>query len=393
MLPTLLSTSQKASLFVRTPALLAVFFLAPIGCGGQPDVGGGGAPGGPGAMATPVTIVPIAAVPVERTTGYVATVKSRGSARIQPQAEGFLTTIRVRSGQSVSPGDVMFEIDARTQQAAVASLQSIQAAREADAELAGQQFDRAKALLSVGAISQQEYEQAEAAEKAARAQMAAAEEQMRQQRMELAYYQVVAPTAGIVGDVPVRVGDRVTRATELTTVADNSGLELYVSVPIQEASRLKTGLRVHVLDEAGAPVATTQVSFIAPTVQDDTQTLLVKAPVPRDRGIRADQFVRAQIVWSTAPGITVPVVAVSRVNGQYFAFVAEPGDGGALIARQRPLTVGPVVGDAYLVTGGLEAGDQLIVAGTQKIGDGAPVQPMPAAPGPGASGPSAGGGA
>jgi RND family efflux transporter MFP subunit len=330
-----------------------------------------------------VSILTIAEAPIERTTTFVATNRSRRSTTIQPQAEGFLTAIRVQSGQSVSPGDVMFEIDARSQQAAVASLQSVRAAREADAALARQQLQRAKTLLGVGAVSQQELEQAEAAEKAAGAQLRSIEDQIRQQQTQLAYYQVVAPTSGIVGDVPVRVGDSVMRGTVLTTVADNSGLELYINVPVQDAPRLRVGLPVRVLGERGETVASTRVSFVSPTVTDGTQTVLVKAPVGRgEAGLRADQFVRVSLVWSEDPGLTVPVVAVSRVNGQYFVFVAERGDGGTLVARQRPITVGPVIGDAYLVTGGLSAGDRLIVAGTQKIGDGAPVQELPASAAP-----------
>jgi RND family efflux transporter MFP subunit len=327
-----------------------------------------------------VQTVTLAANPVERSTDFVATVKSRRSTTIQPQAEGFLTNIRVTSGERVSPGDVLFEIDAQSQQAAVASLESVRAAREADAALARQQLDRAKAMLDVGAMSLQEYEQAQAAQKAAEAQLRSIEDQIRQQRAELAYYRVAAPTAGIVGDVPVRVGDRVTRSTVLTTVADNSGVEVYVNVPVPQAPQLKPGLPVRVLDDQNQVGATTRVGFISPTVDDATQTVLVKAPVNQQAGaFRSDQFVRVRLIWSYEPAITVPVVAVSRINGRYFAFVAEPADGG-MVARQRPLEVGPVVGDSYIVRSGLSAGDRLILGGTQKIGDGAPVQPQEGPP-------------
>jgi multidrug efflux pump subunit AcrA (membrane-fusion protein) len=94
---------------------------------------------------------------------------------------------------------------------------------------------------------------------------------------------------------------------------------------------------------------------------------------------RADQFVRAQIVWTTAPTITAPVVSVLRVSGQYFAYVAEPANGG-LTAKQRSVTLGPIVGQEYVVVSGLKEGDQLITSGIQKIGDGVPVQQLPAGP-------------
>jgi multidrug efflux pump subunit AcrA (membrane-fusion protein) len=93
--------------------------------------------------------------------------------------------------------------------------------------------------------------------------------------------------------------------------------------------------------------------------------------------------VRVQIVWSQDPGLTVPVAAVSRITGRFFVFVAEAGEGGALVARQRAVTLGPIVGSDYLVESGLQAGDRLSVGGLQKIGDGAPVSAMP----PGGRGP------
>ena len=87
------------------------------------------------------------------------------------------------------------------------------------------------------------------------------------------------------------------------------------------------------------------------------------------------------VVYSEEPGLTVPVVAATRINGQYFVFVAEAADGGATVARQKPIVVGRVVGNEYLVTQGLKAGERLIVGGIQKIGDGSPVAIVPAAEG------------
>jgi multidrug efflux pump subunit AcrA (membrane-fusion protein) len=92
--------------------------------------------------------------------------------------------------------------------------------------------------------------------------------------------------------------------------------------------------------------------------------------------LRTDQYVRAYVIWTTEPGLTVPVTAVTRINGQWFAFVAEPGEGGkGLVAKQRSLQLGPVVGNSYTVVSGLKPGEKLIAGGIQKIRDGAPVQP------------------
>ena len=130
---------------------------------------------------------------------------------------------------------------------------------------------------------------------------------------------------------------------------------------------------VRLLDETGAPAAASTINFVSPSVDDSTQTVLAKVPIAAPGGFRTSQFVRTQVLWSTDPGLTIPVTSVVRINGQFFAFVAEPGEGGALVARQRAVTLGPVIGNNYVVLGGLKPGDKLIVSGIQKIGDGAPV--------------------
>ena len=124
----------------------------------------------------------------------------------------------------------------------------------------------------------------------------------------------------------------------------------------------------------------------SPTVDTATQSVLAKAQLVDGRGdFRSDQFVRAQVLWSEAPGLTVPVTAVTRVNAQYFAFVVEKGEQGS-VAKQKPVQLGGIVGNDYVVQSGLQPGEQLIVGGLQKIRDGAPVMPAP----PGAMSPAGG---
>ena len=182
-----------------------------------------------------------------------------------------------------------------------------------------------------------------------------------------------------------------TQATELTTIDQNQGLELYINVPVQEASKLKLGLPVHLVDDRGEVLRTEKVSFIAPAVDAATQSVLTKATIGDASGFRTEQFVRARIVWTREPALTIPIVAVNRVGGQYFAYVAVSGEGGATVARQRAVEPGAVVGNDYVVKSGLKPGEKLIVSGVQKIGDGSPVvaqgaQATPAPEQPGAKG-------
>jgi RND family efflux transporter MFP subunit len=260
---------------------------------------------------------------VEQTTEFVATLKSRRSATIQPQVEGFITRIGVRSGERVAPGATLFEVDSAPQQAAVASQQSMRTMRAAEVDYARQQAARTRKLFEAGAASQRDAEEADTALRSAEAQLKAADEQVRQQRAELGYYKVTAPSAGVVGDIPVRVGDRVTRSTMLTTVDENDALEIYVGVPVTQGADLKVGIPVRIVED-GKVVATNRITFVSPNVDDATQTILAKATLVEGRGkYRADQFIRVRVVWSSKPGLTVPVTSVQRINGQYFAFVAE----------------------------------------------------------------------
>ena len=367
---------------VARPVAVVVACLTTAACGGSAPQGAG--PGGPpgGMPAMGVEVVTLAEASVEETTEYIGTVKSRRSTTIQPQVEGFLTRIAARSGDRVGVGSLLMEIDAGRQEAAVATLEAQRAARESDLGYWKQQTARLKTLLDAGAVSQQEYDQAAATLRSGEAQLAAIDQQIREQRVELGYHRVVAPASGVVGDIPVRVGDRVTQSTILTTVDDNQGLEVYLQIPVQQAPGLSLGLPVRLVDDRGQSVVDTAITFIAPSVDPQTQTVLAKAALRQPGSFRTDQFVRARVVWRSAPGLTVPLVAVSRINGRFFAFVAEPGDGGTTVARQKPIEVGALVGNDYVVTKGLSAGERLIVSGVQKIGDGAPVAPSPAGSAP-----------
>jgi len=370
------------------PTLFGFFLLGALAIaacnrnpGGAPGAGPGGPGGGPPPM--PVETVTLAEKPLERTSEYIASLKSRRSSTIQPQVEGFLTRIAVRSGERVGQGTVLFEVDSGPQQAAVATLESTRAQRDAELSYATQELARTKSLYAAGAVSQRELAQAETASRTAEAALRAVDEQIRQQKTELAYYRVTSPTAGTVGDIPVRPGDRVTKTTVLTTVDENDVLEIYVNVPVQQAADLKLGLPIRIEDDRGNVLATNKITFISPNVEP-TQTVLAKATLVDGRGsFRSDQLVRARIVWRAEPGLSVPLTAVTRINGQYFAYVVEK-EGDKTVARQKGVTLGPLTGNDYLVLDGLKPGEQLITAGIQKIRDGAPVMvggPPAGAPG------------
>jgi len=344
--------------------------------GGNQQAGAGGA-GGRGAFpAMGVKTITLEPKPIPQTSEFVATVKSLRSTNIQPQVEGIVRQILVKAGDRVRAGQPLVQIDPEKQQATVATTQSQRASREADLAFAKQQLARNQKLFDAGAVSQAELEQAETNVKTAEAQLAAVSSQIRENEVQLQYYRVTAPADGVVGDIAVRQGDRVSTSTLITTIDAAEGLEAYINVPLERASALRSGLTVELIDMDGKVIATNPITFIAPRADDATQSILVKATLrTRPPGIRVQQYVRARIIWTNEPAISVPVVAVNRISGQYFVYVAEQGQGGALVARQKPVTVGDLIGDSYIVRSGVKEGEKVIVSNIQKLQDGVPVKP------------------
>jgi RND family efflux transporter MFP subunit len=339
---------------------------------GQAQNGAGGPPAFPPMEVKTITLEPR---PLPQSSEYVSTIRSLRSITVQPQVEGIVRQIFVMAGDRVGRGQPLIQIDPDKQQATVTAAESQRLSREADLEFARQQLARMQKLFDAGAVSRAELEQAETAFKNAEAQLAAVQSQIKESQVELQYYRVTAPSAGVVGDIPTRQGDRVTQSTVITTIDQPEGLEAYINVPLERAMDLRRGLTVELLDTDGEVIASNPITFIAPRADDATQTVLVKATLRQmPPTVRVMQYVRARIIWSNEPALAVPVVAVTRVAGQHFVFVAEQGEKG-FVARQKAVTLGDVLGEDYIVRSGLEPGARIIVSNVQKLGDGTPVKP------------------
>jgi multidrug efflux pump subunit AcrA (membrane-fusion protein) len=130
---------------------------------------------------------------------------------------------------------------------------------------------------------------------------------------------------------------------------------------------------VKLLDESGVGLAETRITFVSPQVDSETQTVLAKAALGNTKAsFRIAQQVRTQITWGTREGQVVPILAVERINGQFFAFASVKEDKGT-VARQRLLKLGEIVGNDYVVLEGIKPGEHIIVSGLQFLQDGAPV--------------------
>lgn len=355
--------------------------------------------------------------PVTESSSFSATLNSRKSVSLRPRVSGLVKEIYVRSGDKVIQGTNLILIDQEKQQASVDSYEAqvssdqadVQTAREtlhsleadktsrlSELKLAEQEFARAKDLHSQGAVSAQEEDNRANQLRVARAQVESiearisaqrsvlAKEQMeekqhrasvKEQGVQLRYHSIKAPFAGVVGDVPVKLGDYVTSDTVLTTVTQNRPLEVYVSIPTEYSSRLRNGMMVELTDASDSLLGRAKVFFVSPNVENQSQTVLVKAIFdnPGEK-LRAGQMITARVLWKTEPGVLVPTPAVIHLTGQDFVFVAEQ-QGKNWVAKQKLVKLGDIQGNAYLVHTGLQPGQKIVVSGIQNLTDGMAIQP------------------
>jgi RND family efflux transporter MFP subunit len=363
---------ERGGLGAAAAALaVAAVIAGAVGCGKTSAGGDSAAAGAMQAMPVQVQIAKSQKIP--DSTEYLSLLKSRNSSIINPQVEGQITKIFVQSGDRVKPGQPLLQIDPLKQQATVSSQDAARVAQEASLNYARIQLDRQKQLFAAGVTPKQDLDNAQSTYDSAQAQLKSMEQAVTSQQVELHYYTVTAPSNGIVGDIPVRVGDRVQVTTLLTTVDQPGPVEAYIYVPADRARNLRIGLPVHLVDTAGKDLADSKITFISSQVDTDTQTVLAKATVENSRAtLRIAQQVRAQLIWGTHEGTVIPVLAVTRINGEFFAFLSVQ-ENGKTVAKQKLLHVGDTVGNDYAVQDGIKPGDHIIVSGLQFLRDGAPV--------------------
>jgi RND family efflux transporter MFP subunit len=330
-------------------------------------------PAGAGMQGMPVQTATVTLAPVPQSSEYVATIKSRRSATLQPQVDGRLTEIGVRSGDHVKAGQPMMSIDPLHQQASVDSARATERQKKALYDYNTVEIERQRKLFEAGITSRDVFEQAQQAFDNSKADYESAVALRKTQEEQLAYYSIRAPFDGVVGDIPVHVGDYVSSTTMLTTVDEGKDLEAYIYIPTERSGQVRLGLDVDLLDTSGKLLEKSKIDFLSPQVDSMLQGILVKAPVHATPDIlRNAQMVKAQVIWSTTPMAVVPVLAVTRQGGQSFVFVAHQQDG-HWSAQQTSVTLGDTVGNSYAISSGLKPGDKVIVSSTQFLVNGMPV--------------------
>ncbi|MET0595809.1 MAG: efflux RND transporter periplasmic adaptor subunit [Polyangiaceae bacterium] len=337
----------------------------------------------------PVSVLRLTEKPINDEDEYLASLTSRRSITLYSQVNGYIRQIPSKPGDKVREGALLIAIDPGQQTATLKSLAASLETRKATRDFAVHNDESSKNLAASGLLSDLEYQQRHSLRATAEADVKVAEAQLQAQADLLRYYRITAPSDGTMGDVPVKIGDYVTPQTRLTSVEQDNLVEAYVYIPIHKATSIKAETRIALLAEDGQIICEEKPSFVSPQVNVDTQTILVKTICPNDGRLRTAQVLKARMIWTRRPGLTVPTVVVTRQAGQYFVFAVEAGEGGSLVAKQKPISVGVIQGNEFVVTGGLSPGAEIVGSSLQKIHDGSPITRLAPSPEPGAGSPPA----
>lgn len=341
-----------------------------------------------------VTIQPRRAEIVTELPGRTAAYRV---AEVRPQVTGIILQRLFTEGSEVMAGQQLYQIDPATYQATVESEQAAVAKAEAAAQVAKLLIERRRKLVTSDVISKQDYDDAEAAYRQALADTAAAKAALKTAQINLLYTKVLSPISGRIGRSAVTEGALVTanQAAALATIQQLDPIYVDVTQSSTQLLRLQRELSSGQLSSAGERTAATRLlledgaeypetgklQFSEVSVDQGTGSVTLRAEFPNPRGeLLPGMFVRSLVNEGENPvALLVPQKGVSRnPRGQPVAMVVESGNR----IEARILKTDRVIGDQWLVTDGVKAGDRIVLEGLQKIAPGAEVKPeeIPAAP-------------
>jgi len=362
------------------------------GCGpssGGQGAGGGGAPPPPevGVVELEAQRLPLATELPGRTAAYRV-------ADVRPQVSGVIRERSFRQGARVEAGEVLYRIEPRRYQAAVARAEGELAAARADLPYLARRQERRAELVAGDAESREQYEAAVAALARARAEVAVAAAQLESARTDLDYTRIEAPIPGRIGPTQVTIGALVSerQAQALARVTQLDPIYVDIQRSVAELRRLRRQMERGELEQTDAGAA--RVALLLPdggtyahagalevadvTVDPATGSVTLRALFPNpDHELLPGMYVRARVSAGVRRGaILAPQQGVGRnPRGEPTALVVGEDN----TAVRRALEVSRAVGAFWLVEAGLEAGDRLIVSGLQKVTPGAEVRPVSAA--------------
>lgn len=345
----------------------------------------------PAAPAPQVGVVTLQSQTVTLSRELPGRVQAAQIAQIRPQVSGIILARQFTEGGQVQAGDTLYQIDPAPFAAALQSAKAAEARAKASVASSSAKANRYRELLKTKAVSQQEYDEAQAAALQASADLLTAQAQINTAQINLNYSKVLAPISGQIGKSSVTTGALVTagQADSLATVTSLDPIFVDITQSSSELLSLKQALSSGALNQAATTVQLTledgsryphsgTLQFSEVTVNPDTGTVTLRASFPNPQQLLLPgMYVRATVAEGEQPNaILAPQQGVSRnAKGEATALVVSK-DG---LVEPRVLQTDRTIGSNWLVTGGLHAGEQLIVEGVQKIRPGVPVQVVPAA--------------
>jgi len=350
---------------------------------------------GPGAGAPPpanVATISIAPEQVANVTELPGRIEAIRSAEVRARVGGIVQRRLFNEGSEVRAGATLYQIDPAPFQAAVSNAEATLARAEANLGQTNTRLNRYRALVDTNAISKQEFDDAQSAQKLAAADVAAAKASLDTTKLNLSYSTITAPITGRIGRTLVTEGALVT-ANDPTALAIIQQLDpIYVTLTqssvemaqlrekVSQSGHGGVKTKLTLVTEDGKPYPHTgQLLFSEATVDPSSSSVILRAQFPnRERTLLPGMYVRVRLEQGVRPNtITVPQQAVMRTaDGSMVMTVDAEGK-----VAPRPVKTGGAYGTSWIVTSGLKEGDQVIVEGLQKAKPGATVKPSPWQPG------------
>ncbi|ONN64557.1 efflux RND transporter periplasmic adaptor subunit [Herbaspirillum sp. VT-16-41] len=378
---------MRTSPIVKPFTVLAIISVLSA-CGKPPG-------GAPPAAGTPVLgVMTVHAQPVELQTELPGRTSPYQIADVRPQVNGIIKARNFREGSDVKSGQVLYQINPASYQAAYDSSVAALAKAEASVRTARLKASRYKELVAIKAVSQQDYDDAVASLGEAEADVGSARANVQTSRINLDYAKVDAPISGRIGKSSVTAGALVTasQTTALTTIqqldpiyvdvtqSSTAWLNLKEALTNGELQKSGNGAKVRLILENGRTYAqegTLQFSDV--TVNQDTGAITLRAVFPNPGTVLLPgMYVRAVLQEGVRQqGLLVPQQAVSRDGAGKPQALVVNGQG---VVELRALVTDRAIGDQWLVSSGLKEGDQLVVDGVQRATPGAKVKVVPWSP-------------
>lgn len=340
--------------------LLGMGFVT--GCGPAAEEKSGGPPP---MMPTQVVALPAKVEKVADTLSLIGTVAAQEMVELKSETAGIVESIHFLEGQKVRKGQLLIELDRAKMHASLVET-------EANLALSESNYLRNKELLDSKLISKQEFEQT-------RTQFEARQALVNLRKRQLQDTRIVAPFDGTVGARPISPGQVISPSTTLTWLVALDTVNVEFNVPERFLSVCKTGQFIDVKVAAyPEKTFTGSVFFVAPFVETELRTTLVKAAVPNpDHLLKPGMFATLDLTLTIRDqAIVIPEPALFRTLDDERAMVYVID--GENLAQFRTVTVGERKTKKVEITHGLSEGEMVIVEGTQKIGPGSPVKLAPA---------------